>query len=1424
MEAMSRVFSSAVSRTNRCVLILAIALMAVSPAGADLVINEVDYDQASTDSAEFVEILNTGLVAENLASYSLELVNGTGGGASIYDTIALPSVNLAPGDYFVVCANAATVANCDLDDGPDTNFIQNGAPDGVGLRMGAALVDALSYEGDTGAPYTEGSGAGLVDDSSVTDAGLSRCADGVDTDQNNLDFSFQTITPGAANDCPGTTLVINEVDYDQPGTDDGEFVEILNYGTASVDLGTITLELVNGSGGGAAVYDTIALPSVSLGAGDYFVVCANAATVANCDLDDGPDTNFVQNGAPDAVGLFEGAVLLDAVSYEGDTAAPYTEGSGSGLADPGTSGSDDLGISRFPDGVDTDSNNVDLSTRCITPGSANTAVDTDCGVPPTASLVINEIDYDQPGTDVAEFVEIKNTGAGGVDLGLYTLELINGNGGVSYGSFALPAVSLAAGDYFVVCADAVATSDCDLEVLSSIQNGSPDAVALFLGASLIDTVSYEGDTAAPYTEGSGSGLEDPGSGGAGGVNENKGISRFPDGGDTDVNNVDLSTRCITPGFTNAATSTDCPVPGPPSLVVNEIDYDQPGADTAEFVEIANVGGSPADLTGVDLLLVNGTGGGASVYQTVALSPVVLGSGDYFVVCSSAATVPGCDQEALSSIQNGAPDAVALAFGATVLDTVSYEGDTGAPYTEGSGSGLTDPGTTGEDNKGISRFPDGADTGVNNLDLTTSCITPGAANTSLTTGCSGTGGSAEIFEIQGSGLASPFLGQMVTTSDNVVTALAPDGFFMQTPDARDDADVDTSNGVFVFLDAAPGVAVGDSVDVTGTIVEFFDFTEIGGSPVVTPTGAGTMPAAVVFDATVPSPDPTLPSCAIDFECYEGMLISIAQGAVGRSNQSFGSDPLAEVHIVAGATRPYREPGVEFPGLNLPPIPTWDGNPEVFELDPDKLGLPNQVIPAGSTFAAEGVLGYEFGGYELWPTSLVVNAAVLPGAVRPRAGNEFTVGSLNMFRFFDDIDDPPSANANGEVIRNDAVVSTAEYMVRRDKFVVHILDVLDAPDILAVQEVEKIEVLQDLAGDISAVDPSVVYTAHLIEGNDIGTIDVGFLTRDTVTVDAVTQLGYTEILPFDGSLLNDRPPLQLDARTSPGNRPVSVIVVHNRSLSGIDSPTGGERVREKRLAQAQSLAQKVQDAQTLDPAVSMVVVGDFNAFEFTDGYVDVIGQISGNFDPAMNLLSGPDLVSPNLDNQVLSLPAGDRYSFVFRGNAQVLDHALTTVGLAPHVRGFEYGRGNADAAEEFIEDDTTNLHLRASDHDGFVLYLENAPLSVDAEGLDASFGLCKNITTRRLKWDFSLDDPFDCEALGLEVESGDEALIKLYGTATSDDMIGGTAGRLTPDLLICVNWSRWRVGYTALSEPSWNCDEHVEIDSGDRVTMYVFGTVD
>ncbi|MGD9899269.1 MAG: lamin tail domain-containing protein [Calditrichaceae bacterium] len=736
--------------------------------------------------------------------------------------------------------------------------------------------------------------------------------------------------------------------------------------------------------------------------------------------------------------------------------------------------------------------------------------------------------------------------------------------------------------------------------------------------------------------------------------------------------------------------------GAPSVwVINEIHADPAGDITGdangdgvrdsgqdEFVEIINNSGADVDISGwtlSDAVAIRHTFPSGSVIPDQC--PVVVFGGGTPTGTFGRAIVQTASSGLLGLNNSG--DTVTLNDGVSDISVYIY-------------------GSEGGDNQSITRDPD-----ISGPEpLVKHTVAAGSGGTLFSPGTKVDGTlfdgcviqTREIFEIQGPGLASPFEGQTVLTAGNIVTVTAPNGFFIQTPSDRTDGDNVTSDGIFVFTGSAPTVSVGDNVDVTGKIQEFFNFTELGAIENVTINSSGNiLPQAVLFDSFLPSPNQPQP--ATELERFEGMLISINAGTVTGANQRFGTDPVAEVYITAGSDRALREPGIEYPGLSG--LPVWDGNPEVFELDPDKLGLTNQIIPAGSSFSAIGVLGYEFGGYEFWPSSLTVTPKTLPSAVRSRQSGEMTVGSLNFFRLFDNVDDLGTED-NGQV------VSAGEYARRLDKFSIYIRDVLGAPEILAVQEVEKLGVLNDLAGKIHADDSSVQYTAYLVEGNDVGGIDVGFLVRNSVQVDAITQLGATETLSLDGSLLHDRPPLLLEGKfivSGVPAFPISVMAVHNRSLGGIDDPSDGPRVRQKRLEQAQSIAQKVQDLQTQNPDIHLVVTGDFNAYEFTDGYVDAVGQIKGSFVAADNLLSGPDLVNPDLTNQVLILPAGERYSFIFQGSGQVLDHALTSSGLNKAVTGFEYGRGNADAAVNDIYSESTPL--RSSDHDGLVLFLDVTP---------------------------------------------------------------------------------------------------------------------
>ncbi|MCF6299546.1 MAG: lamin tail domain-containing protein [Proteobacteria bacterium] len=564
---------------------------------------------------------------------------------------------------------------------------------------------------------------------------------------------------------------------------------------------------------------------------------------------------------------------------------------------------------------------------------------------------------------------------------------------------------------------------------------------------------------------------------------------------------------------------------------------------------------------------------------------------------------------------------------------------------------------------------------------------------------------EIFEIQGDGLTSPLEGIEVITQGNIVTALDTNGFNMQTTDANSDGDPNTSDGIFVYTQNPPTVQVGDEVDVQGPVIEFFELTEIGtpgNLPQITINSSNNpLPTAIEWNSTFPPLDPTVAVCSTDqedfkYECLEGMFVNMSQGFVSSAFVFFFGANRDDIIIKAGSARAFREPGADHPGVGAA-IPIWDTNPELMQVDIDALGLPLLRYSGGTEISLQGVIGHEFNEYEIWPTQItVINENIIPTAVRDTNNNEVTVASINMQRFFNDVDDTGPED-DGQVL------TTMEYQDRLTKLSKYFREKLKSPHIVAVQEVERLDVLNDLATKI-VDDGGLNYTSVLIEGNDVGGIDVGYMYLGNVTNLSLNQLGAAEIFAFDGSILHDRPPLHLQADVSIGFNElrVNLLNLHLRSRGSITSPTDGERVRKKRMTQGNSVAQMVADIQTASPGEAVIVLGDFNAFQFTDGLADVTGQITGTALEADNLeWTLPLFAADPLTQGVQTLLAEQQYSFVFGGNAQVLDNSILNDPALLVFNQMQFTRGNADASIEFEDDNSTTV--RSSDHDGFVLFL-------------------------------------------------------------------------------------------------------------------------
>ena len=166
-----------------------------------------------------------------------------------------------------------------------------------------------------------------------------------------------------------------------------------------------------------------------------------------------------------------------------------------------------------------------------------------------------------------------------------------------------------------------------------------------------------------------------------------------------------------------------PPPPPPNgakLVINEVDYDQVGADHDEFVEIYNAGDAAADLTGIALSPVNG--GDGNEYSRKPLTGS-LAAGAYLVVDVT--------------MQNGAPDGLALVnlTTKTLIDALSYEGAITAATIDGTTYNLVEgtvlPDTVADSNTAegsLSRIPNGTDTNNAATDWAfTTTVTRGGAN-------------------------------------------------------------------------------------------------------------------------------------------------------------------------------------------------------------------------------------------------------------------------------------------------------------------------------------------------------------------------------------------------------------------------------------------------------------------------------------------------------------------------------------------------------------------------------------------------------------------------------------------------------------------------------------------------------------------------
>jgi uncharacterized repeat protein (TIGR01451 family) len=740
--------------------------------------------------------------------------------------------------------------------------------------------------------------------------------------------------------------------------------------------------------------------------------------------------------------------------------------------------------------------------------------------------------------------------------------------------------------------------------------------------------------------------------------------------ETDNNSTDFTAAAANPRNT-ATTLAPCGGVGPtptPSLSINNVSQDEGNAGTTNFNFTVSLS-SPAQTGGVSFTVntANGT-----------TNPATAGS-DYVAIVGGSGSIPEGSSSTQVTVQvNGD-----MTTEPNETFFVNISGVTGAGVTDGQGLGT-----------------------IQNDDVT---VIP-------------------IHDIQGNGNASPLVGQSVTTS-GIVTGRKSNGYFIQDPVA--DADPNTSEGMFVFTSSAPSAAitVGDSVRVSGTVSEFISATS---DEPVTPTDPKTAteitsPTTTILSSGNPLPAPLTeailvpasPGRSAELEKYEYMRVSISSLTVTQpTNNNFGEF----WGVTTGTPRPFREPGLEagdpipaaddgpFAGSVPPNIPIFDGNFERILIDSDDAtntsNAHRSAIFVTSGAVVTGIVGpldYGFDDYRI-VVDFGVAAGVTPGItaaipVPTPTASEFTISHANLENF-------SSSNAT-----------------KLNKASLAIRNVLHTPDVVGLIEVDSTASAQALANKINTdvSNPSAVnYVVHF--NDTAATQDIGYLVNTArVTVNGtITPYHQANNFTYCGvtSVLHDRPSLVLSVdfpQQGGGTIPVTVILNHTKSLIAVDSqlPFGscgtgieGARNREKRRLQAEDIADLIQS----HIGENLVVLGDMNAFDFNDGLQDMVGTLKGNPAPANQVVEpSTDRWTYTLTNLINTLPADQRYSFAFEGNAQALDHVLVNTLMLERNTRYAYGRYNGDFSNDFATN--ANTPERVSDHDGPVAYFSAAAPNPD-----------------------------------------------------------------------------------------------------------------
>jgi hypothetical protein len=570
----------------------------------------------------------------------------------------------------------------------------------------------------------------------------------------------------------------------------------------------------------------------------------------------------------------------------------------------------------------------------------------------------------------------------------------------------------------------------------------------------------------------------------------------------------------------------------------------------------------------------------------------------------------------------------------------------------------------------------------------------------------------ISEIQGAQHRSPLENQNVTNVYGIVTAITGSGFYLQDP--QPDLDERTSEAIFVSTHQIGTVSVGDEVLITSGVVKEFNPAGVGNNSLTTTQIQTAAISILSNENTLPEPiilgegGRAIPNQVITndvngyagksslfdpqedgldfYESLEGMRVQV--------NHALAISPTSkyrEVVVVADNGRD----ATELSSRGVLVLRPDDVNPERILVDDAFINIPDIQVGAQFTQPIIGIISYDFGNFRLLATEKLNFSQGNPireAITFSLEENQLTVATYN--------------------VEN---LDIYTYPERLEQLAEDIVLVLGSPDILALQEVldddgtldsmvtssaatlaALAEAIRQTGGPQYAwlsIDPQRNADGGVVGGNirnvllyrqDRGVKPTSAPAGDAFTaVEVLVRHGEPQlsinpgrISPNSFAFTQSRKPLA--AQFSFHGEIIFVIANHLNS-KGEDGTLYGDiqppplLSEVQRIQQAQIIHDFVAQLLAIDVDAKVIVLGDLNDFPWS---------------APVQILAGKEL-----ENLIERLPKNERYTYLYQGNAEVLDHILVSSSLKEKISFFDIIHINAEMLPA----------MRLSDHDPVIAVL-------------------------------------------------------------------------------------------------------------------------